>query len=163
MVDVLLNTCGQLLVNLAEQLSISVTQDLHAKCKILLAYFDELTFEQLNVPSTEPNTAHRNKFSLRLGSPRSRAEGLCYFSVVCLDLFIRFNDGSSNSVLVSNAKSNSWFVLNEFCDVLFNKVAKGKSFYSYENSRLGWFWGKTGKLCWVSFQSISIHFENGVL
>lgn len=43
---------------------------------------------------------------------------------------MRFNDGSANSVLVnSSAKTNSLFVLNEFCEILFNKLEKGKKLF----------------------------------
>ncbi len=103
--DVLLNTCGQLIVKLSDNDRATGQPPGH-----LVTYFEELKTEQ--------------KFSLRIPSkPGDTNTYLAYFMVICLDLFLRFNDGVNKSVLTGgkNMKSNSLFILNEFAELVFKK------------------------------------------
>ncbi len=119
----LLHTCGQLLLRLADN-SAEISGHDPPPPGHLLTYFDELTLEQL-----AKQQCSTTKFSLRIPSkPGDTAAYLAYFSVICLELFLRFNDGVNNSVLTADKHSNnnSVFVLNEFTEVLFNKAADGR-------------------------------------
>ena len=100
LIDVLMQKCGNLL-SLGGDMN-----DEPARHKWGIEYFNE---------------THESRFSLKIPVSGSRKEKLFYFALICFDLFIRFNDGTNNCVLTSNSSS---FVLNEFCDKLFNKSSK---------------------------------------
>ena len=130
LIDVLLHTCGQLILNSPKEVLNTINQTpLH-----LIYYFDELTLEQMNSICTKKggnDSLLANKFSLLISNVLKKSEYLFYYIIICLDLFIRFNDGCNNCVFASGSKTNSLYILNEFCDILFNKSNDGNHFITY--------------------------------
>lgn len=124
LIDVLLHTCSQLVLNSPPEI-LNITNQVPSH---LLFYFDEITLEQMNSTSSRKGTNESllaNKFSLLISERIKESDHLFYYIIICLDLFVRFNDGSHNCVFTVCSKTNSLYILNDFCDTLFNKSIDG--------------------------------------
>ncbi len=67
---------------------------------------------------TKSLITHNEAFDIPTISSESEEGSLIEFFVICLSLFMRYNNGTNNCILLN--KSNNT-ILNEFCDILFNK------------------------------------------
>ena len=90
----MLHTCGQLLLNSSAKLDIDETQTNHI--------FDDAENESSidNLPSSSGTLFH--------------------FYIICLTLYMRYNDGTNNSILAVKLAENKRSILYELCEIVFD-------------------------------------------
>ena len=95
----MLHTCGQLLLNSNAKLDIDETQTTHI--------FDDAENENSidNLPSSSGTLFH--------------------FYIICLTLYMRYNDGTNNSILAVKLAENKRSILYELCEIVFD-ITDGK-------------------------------------
>jgi hypothetical protein len=123
LINLLVNTCAQLIVNLTTESRFHLSHQQNAKKSLYLGLFeDSLEEDEKDQEESEKNLDYEHetfKYSLRFSS--SSDGTLLDLITICLSLYIRFNDGSSTSVL-NDLNNNGSMVLNTFCQAIFTQT-----------------------------------------
>jgi hypothetical protein len=131
LINLLIDTCAQLVCNLSTESKYHLDkhsfQSSRNSSKLYLNLFDDsFDREDANLNESQSNVNKDNnsnddetfKYSIKLSNSNGTLFDLI---IICLNLFIKYNDGRNNTIL-TDRNNNKELVLNTFCDCIFNKV-----------------------------------------
>ena len=138
LINLLINTCAQLVCNLPVESKYNLNKhsfQTRYSSQIYLNLFDDsFDREEMNLNDSESiggnNKENNNrnddeafKYSIKLSNSNGTLFDLI---IICLNLYIKYNDGTNNTIL-NDKNNNKSLVLNTFCDSIFNKVNNDQS------------------------------------